>query len=55
MSKKRKCRINYTIDVNGETYPREYDVDGIRTEDEAKAKLRKKCTTPITIISCEML
>jgi len=55
MSKKRKCRIKYSMKVNGEEYPREFDVEGIRNEDEAETKLRKLCTSPITITSKQML
>ena len=44
MSKKRKFHAEYNLSVNGNEFPREYTITGVRSRDEAEAKLKRMCS-----------
>ncbi len=51
MFKKRTYQVNYSIPVNGEEYPREYVVRGVKNRESAEAVVRKYCGTTEIIIT----
>jgi len=53
MSKKRNYHIKYSIQDNGEEFPRQITVTAVKNEVEAAAKLHKLCTVKITITHIE--
>lgn len=45
MSKKRKFYTEFSLRVNGTEYPREYNIIGVRTKEQAELKLRRMVQT----------
>ena len=55
MSKKRDYKINYSILVNGEEYPREVTIKSVTSKENAEIKLRSICKGEIVVTSNEAL